>query len=531
MMDITFECGHQTSAKPNDMEFFTIFPSWFLTSLLVLSMFCFFIYNARSNRSSMVVPKLPPNPPKLPIIGNLHQLLGKPRHKALWQLSQQYGPLMLLHIGTKPYILISSSSLAKQVFKNLDHILCSRPLSKATKRLTYNYLDIAFSPCDNHWKKMRKLLVSEFLGPKRARLFNHVLMTEIELMVRSISSYPSNDVVNLNKLFLRTVKAVVCKVAFGNNYREEPLKGPPWEVMLDESMEILNGSVGDSFPWLGQLIDQFSGWNYKLEKCFSNLDAYIETIIDDHKNHKIGQVSDDDKDFVHSLLDLSSIDHDNDDRLTKGDIKALVMDVLTGGIDTTVVTMVWAMSEIIKSPRVMRKLQTEIRNCTGRKQQVQELDITKMSYLKMVVKETLRLHPPAPLLIPHESLSHCQIGGYDVLPGTCVLVNAWVIGKDRDTWGENAGEFYPERFENLDVDYGGGNFEMVPFGGGRRSCPAMNTVPGTIESTIANILYWFDWEVPGGLKNEDLNMLEEGSLVVRKKLPLCLVPKKHKWED
>ncbi|KAL7614733.1 hypothetical protein Lser_V15G08468 [Lactuca serriola] len=123
------------------------------------------------------------------------------------------------------------------------------------------------------------------------------------------------------------------------------------------------------------------------------------------------------------------------------------------------------MSEITRSPRVMQKLQSEIRNCTTRKPG--ELDITKMSYLKMVVKETLRLHPPAPLLIPHESLSHCQIGGYSVLPGTCVIVNGWWIGRDPGTWGENAAEFYPERFENHDVDFGGGNFEMVPFGGGR----------------------------------------------------------------
>ncbi|KAL7614734.1 hypothetical protein Lser_V15G08469 [Lactuca serriola] len=256
------------------METFTTFPSWLLTtSLLALSLFCLFLYTVRSKRSPMVVPELPPNPPKLPIIGNLHQLLGKPRHQALWQLSQKYGPVFLLHIGSKPYLVISSSAMAKQVFKTQDHVFCSRPMSHATKRLTYIYLDVAFSPYSNHWKKMRKLLVSEFLGPKRAILFNHVMVAEIETMVCSISANPSNTVVNLNKMFSAIVKAVVCKVAFGKNYREEPLKGPSWEVMVDETIEILNGSLGDSFPWIGQLIDQFSGWNYKLEKRFSNLDA------------------------------------------------------------------------------------------------------------------------------------------------------------------------------------------------------------------------------------------------------------------
>lgn len=325
---------------------------------------------------------------------------------------------------------------------------------------------------------------------------------------------------------LQLVKAVTCKVAFGKNYRQQPVKGPSWEVIIDEAQEMLGGSLGDFFPWLGRYIDRFSGFDVRLEECFTNLDAYIETVIDDHYNQTIADVSDDEKDFVHTLLELSSKENASGYRLTKDDVKALVMDVLTGGVDTTVVTMVWAMSEIVRNTRVMQKLQSEIRNHTGGQQKVNELDITKMTYLKMVVKETLRLHPPAPLLIPHESLSHCQIGGYDVFPKTNALINAWGIGRDPNIWGKNAAEFYPERFENFEVD-----FEMVPFGGGRRSCPAMNMAPTTIEFTIASLLYWFDWEVPNGVKNEDLNMLEEGSLIVRKKLPLFLVPKKYNWED
>ncbi|KAI3705364.1 hypothetical protein L1987_75600 [Smallanthus sonchifolius] len=508
------------------MEIFNIFPSWIVTTSLVLSMSCMFLFiTLRSNRS---VPKLPPSPPKLPIIGNIHQLLGLPRHQALWQLSKQYGPIMQIHIGSKPLIVISSPTMTKQVFKNQDHIFCSRPISHASKRLSYNHLDIAFSPHNNHWREMRKILVFEFLGSKIASSFNHVLVTEIKSMVHSLSLHPSEVAVNLNKMFLATVKGLVCKVAFGKNYREQPLNGPSWEVMLDETTEILNGSIGDYFPWLGRFIDQFSGWNSKLENCFSNLDAYIETIVNEHQNHKL---SDEEKDFVHTLVELSTIENDSGYRLTKEDMKALVMNVFTGGIDTTVVTMVWAMSEITRSARVMKKLQSEIRNCTGRIEKDQKLDIAKMTYLKMVVKETLRLHPPAPLLIPRESLSHCQIGGYDVFPHSTVLVNGWAIGRDQETWGKNATEFYPERFENLEVEHGGRNYEMVPFGGGRRSCSAMNTAPTTIELTIANLLYWFDWEVPDGVKNEDLNMKEEGSLVVRKELTLYLVPRKHMWED
>ncbi|CAH1443828.1 unnamed protein product [Lactuca virosa] len=487
------------------MEIFSIFPSWLLPTVLVLSMFWIFLHTLKSNRSSMVAPKLPPNPPKLPFIGNMHQLLGQARHLAFWKLSQEYGPVMLLNIGSKPCLIISSSAMAKQVLKDQDHILCSRPINKTTKQLTYNYVDAAFTPHSNHWRKMRKVLVSEFLGPKRARLSNHVLLTE----------------------------AVTFKVALGLNYREQPLKAPSFEMILDEVLELMNPSFGDFFPWLGKIIDQISGRNHKLGKVCRNLDAYIQSHVDDH-HHKIhiGQVDDDDKDFLHTLLELSSIENaSDDDRLTKTEIKSLIVDIFTGGIDTTVATMVWAMSEIIRNPRVMQKLQSEIRNTTGRKQKLDEIDVSKMTYLKMVVKETLRLHPPAALLLPHESLGRCQIGGYDVLPNTMVLINGWVIGRDPSTWGENAAEFYPERFENVEVDFRGGNYDMVPFGAGRRTCPAVKTAPATVEFTIANLLYWYDWKIPGEMEHEDLDMVEEGSLVLHRKLPLCLIPTKHNWED
>ncbi|XP_071738431.1 parthenolide synthase-like [Rutidosis leptorrhynchoides] len=507
---------------------FTLLPSWFFTTLFML--ICIFIWRSTYG-SSKGAYKLPPSPTKLPIIGNLHQILTKPRHEALWDLSKKHGPIMQIHIGSKPYLIISSPTMAKQILKTQDHVFCSRPLFEATKQLTYNFLDIAFSPHSSHWRDMRKLLVTELLGPKRAKLFKSVLVMEIETMISTLSSHPSNTQVNLNRLFLTIVKGLVCKVAFGNNYREEPLKGPSWEVMLSETMLLLNGSVGDSFPWLGRIIDNVTGWNSRLSNGFSNLDAYIDTLIDDHRKHNLEEISDDEKDFVHSLLELSSTANASGLQLTNGDIKALIMDVLTGGIDTTVVTMVWAMSEIIRNPRVMQKLQKEIRDCTGRIEHVNELDIAKMKYLKMVVKETLRLHTPAPLLIPHECLTRSQICGYDVFPGTSAIINAWGIARDQNNWGDNAEEFYPERFENLDVDFGIGNFEMVPFGGGRRACPAMNTSPTNIEFLLAHLLYWFDWKFPVGVTCEDMNMEATGTLVLEKKLPLHLIPTKHKWQE
>ncbi|KAK1421120.1 hypothetical protein QVD17_23228 [Tagetes erecta] len=416
--------------------------------------------------------------------------------------------------------------MAKQVLKTNDLLFCTRPFFEATKVLTYNFLDIAFSPYDNHWKEMRKVFVSELLGPTRAGLFNDVTEMEIEALVQSISSHPSGTAINLNNKLLALVFAVMCKVAFGKSYREEPFRGATLKDMLDEAKNMLGGSIGDHLPILGRSLDKLSGWNDRLKKCFGNLDGYVQMVLDEH----LSEISDngDQKDFVHVLIELSSRNNANGSYgLTKDDMKALIMDVLTGGTDTIVVTMVWAMSEIIRNPRVMQKLQHEIRTCIGRKPKIQRSDIMQMKYLKMVVKETLRLHPPAPLLIPRECMNDCQVGGYNVFRGTRVLINAWAIGRDPRIWGDNSTQFYPERFLNVEADFVGENFDMVPFGGGRRSCPAFSQAATTVELTLGNLLYFFDWEVGDGLKNEELNMEEKGSLVVFRKSSLSLVPTKH----
>lgn len=205
-------------------------------------------------------------------------------------------------------------------------------------------------------------------------------------------------------------------------------------------------------------------------------------------------------------------------------------DIFLGAVDTSSVTMVWVMAELAKNPRVMKKVQAEIRNTIGRKPYVPESELDKLKYFKLVVKETLRLHPPASLLLPHQTIRQCKINGYDILPETRVLVNVWAIGRDPGVW-ENPGEFYPERFEDKCIDYRGQFFEYLPFGSGRRMCPGINMGIMSVEFTVANLLHCFDWELPNGMKCEDLSMEEEFGLNIRKKVPLHLVPIKYNWEE
>ncbi|KAL4565944.1 hypothetical protein LXL04_030050 [Taraxacum kok-saghyz] len=179
--------------------------------------------------------------------------------------------------------------------------------------------------------------------------------------------------------------------------------------------------------------------------------------------------------------------------------------------------MVWTMSEIIK-PRVMQKLQEEIRRRVKGKASVEESDIAQMPYVKLVVKEALRLHSTVPFLLTRECVKQCQIGGYDIYLGTRVLINAWGIGRDPKVWTETAFVFNPERLENAELD----RSEMIPFGGVRRACPASSVATQVVEFTIANLFYFFDWQLSSGMKNQELDMEEVGSLIVVRKTPLCL---------
>ena len=195
------------------------------------------------------------------------------------------------------------------------------------------------------------------------------------------------------------------------------------------------------------------------------------------------------------------------------------------GTDTSSTTTEWAMTEMMRNPKIMEKAQAEIREAFKGKKVIEDSDMEQLSYLKLVIKETLRLHPPLPLLLPRECRENCKIVGYDIPIKTQVVVNAWAIGRDPNYWYD-ADKFLPERFqEHCNVDFRGTNFEFIPFGAGRRMCPGITFGLASIELLLASLLYHFDWELPYGMKPEDLDMNETMRITCRRKEKLCLIAK------
>ncbi|KAK6138546.1 hypothetical protein DH2020_027713 [Rehmannia glutinosa] len=201
--------------------------------------------------------------------------------------------------------------------------------------------------------------------------------------------------------------------------------------------------------------------------------------------------------------------------------------ILIGTIDTSSSTIIWALTALVKKPSAMKKVQQEIRSSLiGKKRSVVEDDIEKFPYLKAIIKETMRLYPPNPLSVPRETTDRCIVDGYEIQPKTIVFMNTWAVGRDPNYW-ENPNEFMPERFLNRNIDFKGQDFGLLPFGSGRRSCPGLSLGVAVVEMALANLLYSFDWELPHGMSEEDIDTQGTQGLTMQKKNPLCLMAKTY----
>lgn len=197
--------------------------------------------------------------------------------------------------------------------------------------------------------------------------------------------------------------------------------------------------------------------------------------------------------------------------------------MFAAGTETTAITVEWAMSEMLKNPRVMEKAQAEVRHVFAKKGIVDEARLEELKYLNMVIKETLRLHPGAPVMAPRESQERCEINGYEIPAKSRVLVNTWALGRDPNSWTE-AEKFFPERFLDSNIDNRGINFEFIPFGAGRRICPGLPLAHPVLELQLASLLFHFDWKLPDGQAPQSLDMTEVYKAVAIRKHDLCLIP-------
>ncbi|QHO19979.1 Flavonoid 3'-monooxygenase [Arachis hypogaea] len=411
-------------------------------------------------RPSKAQGNLPPGPPGLPIFGNLFSL-DPELHTYFAGLARTYGPIFKLQLGGKLGIVITSPTVACQVLKDHDTVFANRDVPAAGRAATYGGSDIVWTPYGPEWRMLRKVCVMKMLS-------NHTLDSVYELRRNEMTA----------------------------------LLGKP--------------NVSDFFPALARF--DLQGVEKQMHALVPRFDGIFERMI--KKRVKEGNKKS--TDFLQFLLNLKD-EGDSKTPLTMVQLKSLLMDMVVGGSDTSSNTIEFAMAEMINKPEIMKIVQEELEAVVGRDNIVEESHIHKLPYLRAVMKETLRLHPALPLLVPHCPSETTTVGGYTIPKGSRVFVNVWAIHRDPSIWDKPL-EFNPTRFlEDGEAkwDFSGSDFSYFPFGSGRRICAGIAMAERTVLYSLATLLHSFDWRIP---EREKFDVSEKFGIVLKKKVPLIAIP-------
>ncbi|OAY73051.1 Cytochrome P450 84A1 [Ananas comosus] len=474
---------------------------------------------------------LPPGPRPLPVIGNM-LMMDQLTHRGLAKLAERYGGLLHLRLGFLHAVAVSTPDVAREVLQAQDSAFANRPATIAIAYLTYDRADMAFAHYGPFWRQMRKLCVVKLFSRKRAESWASV-RDEVDSLMRFVAR-SSGTAVNLGEVIFNLTKNITFRAAFGTQSHENQ---DEFISILQEFSKLFGAfNVGDFIPWLGWM--DLQGINKRLAAAREALDRFIDKIIDEHlKSPKEADADYADMvdDMLAFLADAPSAGKSDGQaagdlqgalRLTRDNIKAIIMDVMFGGTETVASAIEWALAELLKSPDDMKRLQRELADVVGLDRKVHESDLDKLPFLKCVIKETLRLHPPIPLLL-HETAEDCAVAGYSVPKKSRVMINVWAIGRDASAW-KDADAFRPSRFaaggDSFDVDFKGNFFELVPFGSGRRSCPGMQLGLHGLELSVAQLVHCFDWALPDGMKPSELDMSDVFGLTAPRAVRLSAVP-------
>ncbi|KAE8100589.1 hypothetical protein FH972_018475 [Carpinus fangiana] len=385
-----------------------------------------------------------------PLIGHLRLLGGSDQlpHIALGALAEKYGPAFTIRIGVHPALVISSWELAKECFTINDVALSSRPKLAGTKHLGYNHVMFGFCPYSSYWREMRKITCSELLSNRRLELLKDVQASEMKTSLKQLYKLQAGGVsVEMKQWFGDLTLNVVLRVVAGKRYSGNDEDARRCQKAFREFSQLMGQFVvGDAIPYLGwstgrgELSGEAKGQQNLMDVMLSILDS----------------------------ADLSGFDPDTVN-------KATCLNMISGGTDANMVTLTWALSALLNNRHALRKAQEELDIHVGKERLVNEKDINKLLYLQAIVKEALRLYPPGPLSGPRESIEDCTIGGYYVPKGT----------RHPLVWSDPL-EFKPERFltTHKNIDVKGQNFELIPFGSGRRACPAALGYLSAFKSTF-----------------------------------------------
>ncbi|XP_066386810.1 cytochrome P450 89A2-like [Miscanthus floridulus] len=518
-----------------------------LAALLLLTLVFVLLGKQHGPRKGKNGARLPPGPPGLPFIGNLLLLM---RHSSdvealLRRLVARYGPVVSLRAGSNLSIFIGDRRVAHAALVESGAALADRPaVTRALLGESGN--TISRSSYGPVWRLLRRNLVAETLHPSRVKLFaparawvRRVLAEKLgrEAEVAQVRAQAPPPVMEAFRYAMFCLLVLMC---FGERVDEPAVRAIAsaqygWLMFVAK-----NTSVFAFWPALTRIL--FRGRLQKGLAARQRQKELFVPLIDARrvrkqqqqlKNQQGGaavapeeETTTFEHSYVDTLLDIR-LPEEGDRALTDDEMSNLCSEFLTAGTDTTSTALQWIMAELVKNPDAQEKLYSEIKATCGEEQgEVAEEDTHKMPYLKAVVLEGLRRHPPAHFLLSHKAAEDMEVGGYLIPKGATVNFTVAEMGWDEREW-DRPMEFVPERFlaggdgEGVDVT-GSREIKMMPFGAGRRICAGLGIAMLHLEYFVANLVREFEWkEVPG--YEVDFAETREFTTVMKKPLRAQLV--------
>nr|XP_043612923.1 cytochrome P450 76C1-like [Erigeron canadensis] len=474
--------------------------------------------------SSIHAPPLPPGPYSLPIVGYL-PFLNPDLHKQLTNMAHSYGPIFKFHLGRKLHIVINTPELAKEVVRDQDEAFSNRDMTVAASVITYGGQDIVLSKNNSKWRNLRKIFVSELLSNKNLEACGSLRKDEVRKTIKDVFSKIGTSV-NISQISFLTEANVITNMIWGKSLDEEAERhshlGDELQMVSMNIHDIFGKpNLSDFFPSLAWL--DLQGVERDMKKQRNKLEQILTSIIEDRiksnlKRSQDGVGHEGEKDFLQMLLDLKDQKHATSLNITQ--IKALLVDIMLAGTETTTTLAEWAMAEIMKNHNVMIKVQEELAKIVGTNNIVEESHLSQLEYLDATIKETFRLHPVVPFLLPRSPSQDCTVGGYTIPKGCTVFLNVWSIHRDPRYWDKPL-DFNPERFLTSKCDFNGNNLKFFPFGSGRRICAGIPLAEKMQMFILASLLHSFDWSLP---KGEMHDLSEKFGVQLKKRMPLIAIP-------
>ncbi|KAJ8617423.1 hypothetical protein MRB53_013609 [Persea americana] len=418
---------------------------------------------------------------------------------------------MHIKFGSQHTFYASNAAVATEILKTNDRHLSSAraapPSVLIDGQIQYSLL---WNECNDYWKSLRKVCRTELFTTRMLDSQSQIREKKVMDLMNFLKT-KQGQIVQVSDVVFVTLLNLLSNMIFSKDmflYEGEDEKRGMKYLIRDVTLTAVKLDISELFPILRPLDLQGikRGVNNGLKPIFG---SWAETVRDrkeskDHSRH----------DFLDVLIQGGFSDQTLD---------GMILEMLGAGSETTTSTIEWTLTELLRHPHMLKKLREELQAVVGDRP-MKESDLPKLPYLHACIKETLRLHPPAPFLIPRRSTETCTVLNYTIPKGSQILVNAYAIHRDPDTW-ERPLDYWPERFIGSELDYQGNHLQFIPFGAGRRICIGLPLGSRATRMVLGSLVKWFDWELPNGMEPDKLPMTESFGLTLQMDPPLFAIPK------